>query len=57
LGSNSKISKLDFAGLGEEDVGCLDISVNLALIVQVLNAQQQLTADNGDVCFAEVGGF
>jgi hypothetical protein len=57
LGSNSKISKLDLAGLGEEDVGCLDVSVNLALSVQVLNAQQQFTADDGDVCFAEIGGF
>lgn len=31
--------------------------MNLSLIVQVLNAQQQLTADDGNMCFAKVGRF
>lgn len=31
--------------------------MNLALVVQVLNAEKKFTADDGNMCLAKIGGF
>jgi hypothetical protein len=57
LGRNAKVGQLDFASLRKQDIGGLDISMDLALLVQVLDAQQQFAADDGNVRLAKVGRF
>ena len=49
LRSYSEISELHLSRGGEEDVGGFDIPVDLALAVQVVEAEQELAADDGDV--------
>jgi hypothetical protein len=57
LSGNAKVSQLDFARFREKDIGGLDVAVNLALVMQVLDAQQEFAADDGDMSLGEVGGF
>lgn len=57
LGRNAKVGQLDLASLRKQDIGGLDVSMDLALLVQVLDAQQQFAADDGNVRLAKVGRF
>jgi hypothetical protein len=40
LSCHTEVCKLDFPGLGEEDIGGLDISMDLAFLVQVVETKQ-----------------
>lgn len=57
LCGNTKVGELDLADLGKENIGRLDVSVNLAFGVQVFETAQKLAADDGDVAFGEVVWF
>lgn len=54
---DAKVGELDAAGGAEEDVGGLDVAVDHALAVQVVERQQELAADNGDVGLGEDTGL
>lgn len=43
--------------MGEEDVGGFDITVDLAFSMKIIQAQQELAADDSDVRFTEDTGF
>lgn len=66
LGSDTKVSwrmleinygghltELDIAVLREQNISSFDVAVDLALRVKILEADQQFTADNGDLLFAK----
>jgi hypothetical protein len=57
LRCDPKVGQLDFAGLGEKDVGGFDITVDLPFAMEIVEAQQELAADDGNVRFAEDTGF
>lgn len=57
LCSDTEVCKLNLAGLGQEDICSLDIAVNLAFGVKVLETEQQLPAYYGDMLLGEVPGF
>lgn len=48
LGGNTEICELDLARLGQQHIGCLDVTMDLALGVEVFQPQQQLPADDGN---------
>lgn len=54
---DAKVGELDAAGGAEEDVGGLDVAVDHALAVQVVERQQELAADNGNVGLGEDTGL
>lgn len=57
LAGNTKVGKLDVASCREQDVGRLDVSMQLAFSVQVLETFEKLAKDNCNVVFAESTGF
>lgn len=46
--ADSEIAKQNFPILVHEDVACLDVSMNLTLVVQVEHALERLLEDGGD---------
>lgn len=53
LGGDSEIGQFDLSTRRQEHVGGLDIAVDLALSMQVLESQEELAADDGNVPFVE----
>src|SRR4051794_20294770 len=53
-GRDAKVSKLDGAVLGRQDVGTLDISVNNTLIVEILQTLEDLRHVHTDEIFREL---
>ena len=49
----AKVGQLDGAHFGEEDVPRLDVPVDAALVVQVLQPLQAVVADGGDLLLAK----
>lgn len=56
LGGDTEISELDSARLGKEDVGSLDITMDLSSGVEVIEAEEKFAADDGNVCLVEGTG-
>src|SRR5438105_4193948 len=54
LCGHTEICKLDFARRRKENVCCLDVSVNGSLRMEVIESQQKLATDDGDMSFREV---
>jgi len=50
---NNIVTKLDVSSARQQNIGRLNIPVNLTLGVQVLQSQKQLPQDNGNVVFTE----
>jgi hypothetical protein len=48
LGGNTEVCELDLARLGQKHIGSLDIAMDLALGMEVFQAQQQLPAYDGN---------
>lgn len=57
LSGDTKVSQFDLARLRQQDIGSLDVSMNFALFVKILDAQKKLSANNGNMCLADVGWF
>lgn len=57
LGSDTKVSQLHFASLGKQNIGCLDVAVDLAFAVQIIQAQKEFSADDGHMGFVETSWF
>jgi hypothetical protein len=57
LGSDAKVGQLNLAGLGEEDVGGLDVAVDFAFGVEIVEAEEELAADDGDLDLVEGARF
>lgn len=57
LRSDTEVSEFDLASLGKEDIGGLDISVDFAFAVEILDTKEELAAHDGDVILAKVCGF
>jgi hypothetical protein len=57
LSGNAKVREFDFAGQGEEDVCGFDVPVDLSLLMEIVEAEEQLLADDGDVCLVEGSRF
>lgn len=57
LAADTKVSQLDVAVGGQEDVGSLNVSVQLALVVKVIQPFEQLTQDYSNVVFFEGSRF
>lgn len=51
LGGDTKVGELDFARGGEEDIGGLDVAVDLAFVVEVFETKEELATDDCDVLF------
>lgn len=57
LRSDAKVCQLDLALVRQKDIGGLDVSMDLVGRMQVVEAEEELAADDGDVGFAEGAGF
>lgn len=57
LTRDTEIGEFDVTCGGQKDVGSLDVAVQLAFTVQVLETLEQLAHYDGNVVFAESAGF
>jgi len=57
LCGDAKVSYLDPSRLREENVGGFDVAVDLVGLMEVVEAEEELAADDGDVGFVERSGF
>jgi hypothetical protein len=48
-----KLTELDFTSRRQQDVGGLDVAVDLALQVEVLQSEQNLATDNSNLSLGE----
>jgi hypothetical protein len=57
LGSDAEVGDFHFAGVREKDVGGFDVPVDFASLVEIVEAEEQFTADYGYVGFGDGTGF
>jgi hypothetical protein len=57
LGGDTEIGELDFSRSGEKNVGGFDITVDGALVVEVVETEEEFAADDGDVGFRKDTSF
>ena len=57
LGGGTEISKFDFSGSGQENIGGFDVTMNSALAMKVVETEEQLTTDGSDVCLGKDTSF
>ena len=50
---NAKVGELDGAVGRTQDIGRLDIAVDLALIVEISETEQELATNNGNLVFCK----
>jgi hypothetical protein len=57
LGCDAEVREFNLSRIRQEYIRRLYVSVDLSLSVKVIQAQEQLLADNRDVRFTENPGF
>ena len=57
LGGTAEVGKLDLARVGKEDIGGLNVTVDLAFGVKIFEAAEEFATDDGDVGLGEISWF